>query len=248
MNVEESNPNPTTTNSNENANPNNASSEINMALEDLIKKRQNEKKNYHPHKKFFFRRRYNRENNKREPGKDNRRRLIVTNLNKEFQNPKLAELFGKCGTLVRCGIRFDQLGKSKGEADIEYSTHEEAEAAISKLNEADINGEKIKVAYKIGGMRIFRRNQMGYRRRKYLKYNNRNKRMGGGYSGDRMRFRRGGTGGMRRYRRNGNRSRNLGGDMMYRNGRNLRNGRMGNTDHKRVVLRSVGRRMRRNKN
>lgn len=242
------NPNIINTNANQNqeSNANATGGDVNMALDDLIKKKENEGKKYRQNR-LFFRKRYNKDNTKREPGKDNRRRLVVRNLNVDFPNPKLRELFGKYGNLTRCGIRYDKLGQSKREADIEYSTHEEAETAISKLNEADIDGEKIIVEYKVGGMRIFRRNRMGYRRRRFLKYNNgnNNRRM---YSGDRMRYRRSGIGGYRRFRRN--RNGGLGGGMMYRNRRNLRNGKMGNSmGHKRVAFRrSIGIRVRRNKN
>lgn len=78
---------------------------------------------------------------------DTRRRLKVENLNKTLQNPELNELFSKYGTLIRCGIHFDKVGKSTGIADVEFSNHEESEAAIKALDHADAGGEEMRVKY-----------------------------------------------------------------------------------------------------
>lgn len=209
---------------------------VNVALDDLIQKKGKEGKIYR-HRRYFRRRRYNTEK-KTEPGKDNRRRLKVENLNKEMQFSGLSELFGKYGNLTRCGLHYDKEGKSIGVADIEYSTHEEAEEAIKKLNDADIEGVKIKVAYASTKFRFFRRNRNrnNYRRR-FVNYTNRNRNRNRRFDGGRMRYRRDGIGGRRYSRRN----RMQGGGM----GAQSRNGRPG---HRRLVLRSLGRRLRRNKN
>lgn len=75
--------------------------------------------------------------------KDSRRRLRITNLNKSITNDKLKvihylflfqTLFEEYGKLTRCGVHFDKMGDSKGTADIEYESHEDAEKAIGKLN------------------------------------------------------------------------------------------------------------------
>lgn len=75
--------------------------------------------------------------------KDSRRRLRITNLNKSITNDKLKvihylflfqTLFEEYGKLTRCGVHFDKMGGSKGTADIEYESHEDAEKAIGKLN------------------------------------------------------------------------------------------------------------------
>lgn len=66
--------------------------------------------------------------------KDIRKRLHISNLSRAFQNSDLRKLFEEFGALKRCGVHFDQLGNSKGTADIEFETHESAEKAITKLN------------------------------------------------------------------------------------------------------------------
>ena len=94
-------------------------------------------------RRSYFNRRYREEN----PKKDNRRRIVVENLNKDMHNEDLQKLFEKYGKLTRCGIKFDKLGVSKGLADIEFATHEECVKAIESIDNADINGVKVRVKY-----------------------------------------------------------------------------------------------------
>ena len=106
-----------------------------------------------------------------------RRRIRVFNLNKEFQNTELKKLFEPYGTLIRCGIHFNKMGESKGTADIEFSTHEECESAISKLDNAEIDGVKVRVKYADFGPRTTRRtNALSQRRRNAREINRENKR------------------------------------------------------------------------
>ena len=156
----------------------------NMTLEEVIKKRLKEDKTgkIRPllnkrRRRFFLRRKYNEEN----PKKDNRRRIIVENLNKDMQNPDLIKLFEQYGKLTRCGIKFDKLGISRRIADIEFSTHEECEKAISTLDNADINGEKIRVKYAPNSYGRFSRRSRsaGTQRRNLRRLNRSNRRMRG---------------------------------------------------------------------
>ena len=106
-----------------------------------------------------------------------RRRIRVFNLNKEFQNTDLKKLFEPYGTLIRCGIHFNKMGESKGTADIEFSTHEECENAINKLDNAEIDGVKVRVKYADFGPRTTRRtNALSQRRRNAREINRENKR------------------------------------------------------------------------
>ena len=119
-----------------------------MALDDVIKAKDgsgNRLRNLknRRQRRSYFNRRYREEN----PKKDNRRRIVVENLNKDMHNEDLQKLFEKWGKLTRCGIKFDKLGASKGLADIEFSTHEECEKAIKEIDNADINGVKVRVKY-----------------------------------------------------------------------------------------------------
>ena len=106
-----------------------------------------------------------------------RRRIRVFNLNKEFQNTELKKLFEPYGKLVRCGIHFNKMGESKGTADIEFSTHEECESAINKLDNAEIDGVKVRVKYADFGPRTARRtNALSQRRTNAREINKENKR------------------------------------------------------------------------
>lgn len=132
--------------------------ENNMALDEIIKNDKTGK-----YKRFNRRRRnyrsYNNNDRNRNNDfkKDTRRRIRVENLNKEMQNTDLTKLFEGYGKLTRCGIRYDKMGASTGNADIEFSTHEECEAAIKKLDNAEINGVTVRVKYASSIRRPFRR-------------------------------------------------------------------------------------------
>ena len=152
-----------------------------MALDDVIKanlkndsgNRLRNLKNRRQ-RRSYFNRRYREEN----PKKDNRRRIVVENLNKEMHNEDLQKLFEKCGKLTRCGIKFDKLGASKGLADIEFSTHEECEKAIQEIDNAEINGVKVRVKYAPNRFPKFSRQtrSAGVQRRNLRKANRTNRR------------------------------------------------------------------------
>ena len=111
------------------------------------------------------------------PKLNERRRLKIQNLNKEFQNAELKKLFEPYGKLVRCGIHFNKMGESTGVADIEFSKHEECEEAISKLDNADIDGVKVRVKYADFGPRTTRRvTSLSNRRRNVREVNRENRR------------------------------------------------------------------------
>ena len=111
-----------------------------------------------------------------------RRRLKIQNLNKEFQNSELKKLFEPYGKLIRCGIHFNKMGESTGTADIEFSSHKECEEAINKLDNAEIDGVKVRVRYADFGPRISNRriSNLSTRRRNVrdIKRENRRNRIG----------------------------------------------------------------------
>lgn len=124
--------------------------EISMTLDEVIKRRSREdNKTGKTIRKIMNQRnrRFRRRNNYSSSSKDTRRRIRVENLNKEFQNSDLTQLFQEYGKLTRCGIKFDKMGVSTGIADVEFSTHEECEKAINTLDNAEIKGEKLRVKY-----------------------------------------------------------------------------------------------------
>ena len=152
-----------------------------MALDDVIKAKSkdgsgNRLRNLknRRQRRSYFNRRYREEN----PKKDNRRRIVVENLNKDMHNEDLQKLFEKWGKLTRCGIKFDKLGASKGLADIEFSTHEECEKAIKEIDNAEINGVKVRVKYAPNRFPKFSRRtrSAGVQRRNLRKANRTNRR------------------------------------------------------------------------
>ena len=151
-----------------------------MALDDVIKAKDgsgNRLRNLKSRRqrRSYFNRRYREEN----PKKDNRRRIVVENLNKDMHNEDLQKLFEKWGKLTRCGSKFDKLGASKGLADIEFSTHEECEKAIKEIDNAEINGVKVRVKYAPNRFPKFsRRTRSAGVQRRNLRKANRNNRRG----------------------------------------------------------------------
>ena len=153
-----------------------------MALDDVIKANKKDGKGgrlknitNRRRRRSYFNRLYKSENTK----KDNRRRIQIENLHREMQNPDLQKLCEPCGKLTRCGIKFDKLGASKGIADVEFSTHEECEKAINKLDNAEINGVRIRVKYAPSQTnRYGRRNRSAGVQRRNLRRMNRNNRRG----------------------------------------------------------------------
>lgn len=111
------------------------------------------------------------------PKKDSRRRIKVENLNREMQNADLTKLFEPFGKLTRCGIHYDKMGASTGYADIEFSNHEECEAAIQKLDNADINGVVVRVKYASNFKNFRNKNSASVQRRNLRKVNRSSRRV-----------------------------------------------------------------------
>lgn len=69
--------------------------------------------------------------------------LFVTNLHFNVSNEALRELFSKVGPLKRCGINWDNLGRSKGTAEVEFLKHEDAATALETLNSTKLEDQEI---------------------------------------------------------------------------------------------------------
>lgn len=145
------------------------SNELTISLDDYIKQKMQNDKNgkfrrlvrQHRGGRSGFRNKFSSDR-----PKDFRKRLTVENLNKTLLNTDLTNLFSKYGKLIRCGIKYDKMGQSTGLADVEFSTHEECEAAINALDHALADGVEMRVKYtnRIGG--TYRRTkQVGSSRR-----------------------------------------------------------------------------------
>ncbi len=58
------------------------------------------------------------------------RQLIIMTLEQKILVNQ--EIFGTCGQLKRCGIHWDEMGYSKGTADVEYFRTEDAKKAVEE--------------------------------------------------------------------------------------------------------------------
>lgn len=113
-----------------------------------FRKRRNENRRFRRNgyeERNGYRRRYKRYNNFRNNNKsggrivtkeefESKTRLHITNLNPSVSNGELKKIFETKGTLKRCGIHYDVLGKSKGTADVEYEKEEDAKKAFEEFN------------------------------------------------------------------------------------------------------------------
>ena len=74
------------------------------------------------------------------------KRLFVAGLPFAFNDQSLVELFSQFGKVESANVIIDrETGRSKGFGFVEMSSVDEAQAAIAKLNNSDIEGRKIVV-------------------------------------------------------------------------------------------------------
>ncbi len=74
------------------------------------------------------------------------KKIYVGNLNYDTNEDTLSDLFSDHGQVVSARIIMDRdSGRSKGFGFVEMETEEEASAAISALNEAELDGRQLRV-------------------------------------------------------------------------------------------------------
>ena len=74
------------------------------------------------------------------------KRLFVGGLPYSATSSQLEEIFSKFGKVVSCEVITDRYsGRSKGFAFVEMENDKEAEEAITKVNETEMEGKKIAV-------------------------------------------------------------------------------------------------------
>lgn len=78
--------------------------------------------------------------------------LKIDNLALDVTEPDLYKLFEDKGTLVKCQISTDKFKRSIGKAELAYEKVEEATKAKEELNDHEINGNKIKISYKMSAL------------------------------------------------------------------------------------------------
>lgn len=73
-------------------------------------------------------------------------KLLIRNLSRITSEESLKAMFAEFGSVQSCSLVIDKLtGKSKGFAFIEMPKVGDAKAAISKLNNKNVDGNKIRV-------------------------------------------------------------------------------------------------------
>ncbi len=74
----------------------------------------------------------------------NNKKLFVGSLPWSVDDVKLREIFSQAGNVVSAQVVKDrETGRSRGFGFVEMSTDEEAQAAVTNLNDTDIEGRKI---------------------------------------------------------------------------------------------------------
>mmetsp|Transcript_25997 Transcript_25997/g.46001 ORF Transcript_25997/g.46001 Transcript_25997/m.46001 type:complete len:173 (-) Transcript_25997:1374-1892(-) len=80
-------------------------------------------------------------------GKEGKRKLFIKNLHLKADNTTLFKHFKQFGTMTRCGVNWDQLGKSKGTAIVQYEEAGNAAKALKASNGVELKGQAIEVSY-----------------------------------------------------------------------------------------------------
>ena len=94
---------------------------------------------------------------RRQRGLRNRRRgvkILVRNLTRNATNLDIKYIFEKIGPLKRCGINWNDLGESKGTAEVEYLYRKDAFKAVKELDYKSIRGVPIRLEIREGAKRI----------------------------------------------------------------------------------------------
>ena len=111
--------------------------------------------------------RFSNDARKRQRGLRPRRRgikIIIRNLNRSATNSEIKSIFEKIGPLRRCGINWNNLGESRGTAEVEYVYRSDAFKACRKLDYKSIKGVPMRLEIREGQRRILL-NRLGDRSR-----------------------------------------------------------------------------------
>ena len=142
-------------------------------------------------------------------------KILVRNLTRNATNLDIKYLFEKIGPLKRCGINWNNLGESKGTAEVEYYYRKDAFKACKELDYKSIRGVPIRLEIREGQKRIILNRRDG---------NNKNRTSSSGGRRFRTRsrdFKRNSNDSRRRYsrrsnNRRGSRRRDSGSERRYR--------------------------------
>jgi len=76
-------------------------------------------------------------------------KLEIKNCHVDVSNKEIYELFAKFGTLTKCKLLTDDIGRSKGIAIVEFENAEHAKKAIEEYNDKEVRGSKLEVKYPV---------------------------------------------------------------------------------------------------
>jgi len=72
-------------------------------------------------------------------------KILVSGLNYEIMSEDLKDIFGEVGPVKAASINFDKTDRSAGTGQVVFSNRADAQAAVDRLNGAEVNGQTIKV-------------------------------------------------------------------------------------------------------
>mmetsp|Transcript_9489 Transcript_9489/g.41015 ORF Transcript_9489/g.41015 Transcript_9489/m.41015 type:complete len:111 (-) Transcript_9489:130-462(-) len=76
---------------------------------------------------------------------DRGRKVVVTNLPYQIRWQELKDIFRSCGNVIRADVLTNPDGRSKGIGTVVFEDEAGASDAISRLNEAELDGRIISV-------------------------------------------------------------------------------------------------------
>ena len=95
----------------------------------------------------------------------NKRKLFVNGFGNLLNNLELNKIFSPFGKLFKCKIHYDNLGRSRGTANVEFIYPQDARIAIERMNGARIGNNIMMVKYDgTRGYGFRNRRRFGFRR------------------------------------------------------------------------------------
>ncbi|KAL6520976.1 hypothetical protein OROGR_017545 [Orobanche gracilis] len=79
-------------------------------------------------------------------------KLLISNLHYGVTDEDIEELFSGIGVLKSCSIHYDRSGRSEGTAEVVFSRRRDAESAIMRYNNVQLDGMPMKI--EIVGMKM----------------------------------------------------------------------------------------------